>query len=220
MFAFCNTCLGTLNTPRFPVRPKHIAFYFAFAPLLVSPSYLTHASRVMALYRIYCLDHQLLHSLGCPFSECPCSFHCHPFYVGLAHSRYSGNGYSTVALMNTFVRTLEIIRTDQGEVNQLVLDERPCLTGSIWCGCEQAEYLRDDPCSFALIISSLCLAPGTLLEALTEYREHMVLFFWRNFNSNRNSRLVDIILRGLWSQVCNHCYEEEPKDCAFPSTTF
>lgn len=53
--------------------------------------------------------HQLLHSLSAEKSactQCSCYIHFHPFYVVLVHSKCSWNGYSTVALMNTFVITL------------------------------------------------------------------------------------------------------------------
>lgn len=81
-----------LILPYFLYSPntQHFTLHFPL-PLPCVPSYLTHTSHLVALYRICCMYHQLLLSLGWP---CSYSFRFHRCYVGLAHSRCSGNGDS------------------------------------------------------------------------------------------------------------------------------
>lgn len=103
-----NTLHCSLGTPTFSVRPKHMASLFAFppCPFPMFPSHLVYTSQMAALWSICCIYCQLPHLLVCPCNECCCFIRFHLCAVGVAHGRSSRNGYSTAALINTFVMTL------------------------------------------------------------------------------------------------------------------
>lgn len=161
----------TLSSPLQPWKTQTHGSFLCIPTLdllPVCPSHLVHAHHMVTLYSVCSIYCQPLHLLACPCPECSFLIHFYLCYVGLAHSRCSGNGYSTHALMHTFVRTLWRPTGLQGEVQQLVPDE---CTVSLWLHLAVKQTGRAfevlDSCSSALIISSWCLAPGTLLDTLT-----------------------------------------------------
>ena len=159
--------------------------------LPVCPSQLVHEHDMVNIQSICSIDcQQILRLLLCPFPECSCLIHFCFCFVELAHCRYSGNGYSTPVLMNTSVRTPWRPRGVQEEVLQLVPNE-----GTVSYLLHLAvEWTRRalDSCSSALIVSSRCLAPCTLLDinTLTEYREEMLSFSEGIFISVDSSLLL------------------------------
>ena len=164
------------------------------ALLPVCPSQLVHAHDMVNIQSVCSIDcQQILRLLLCPFPECSCLIRFCFCCVELAHCRYPGNGYSTPVLMNASVRPLWRPRGAQEGVLQLVPIE---CTVSRWLhlAVEWPSRASEDldSCSSALIVSSRCLAPCTLLDinALTEYQEDMLSFSEGIFISVDSSLLL------------------------------